>query len=145
MKKFVENIPGQIAFVFTIMLINFTAISLVLGIENVPTTRLLEFFVLAIIGGVLMEFAFGKCIIKNMPVVKRICIFIVPFGLVTFLCAVIFQWITRLDKIETYIWFIGIFMVCGVLSVIIAEIEHRIRGKQYTKKLKEYQEKSFSE
>ena len=42
-----------------------------------------------------------------------------------------------------YLKFIGIFLGCGLLSVLLFEIEHRIKGKEYTKKLKEYQNKEF--
>lgn len=139
MKKFIKNIPGQIASTFAIMVVCFTAISFSKGIETIPTTRLAELLVLAIIGGIWMEFAFGTCIIKKLSDVKRICLFIVPFALVTFLCAVIFQWITELNVVGTHIKFIGIFFVCWLISIIIFEIEHSIRGKKYTKKLREYQ------
>ena len=74
-----------------------------------------------------------------MSDVKRICLFIVPFALVTFFCSVIFQWITELNVVGTYIKFIGIFFVCWLISIIIFEIEHSIRGKKYTEKLREYQ------
>ena len=132
MKKFIKNIPGQIASTFAIMVVCFTAISFSKGIETIPTTRLAELLVLAIIGGIWMEFAFG--IIKKLSDVKRICLFIVPFALVTFLCAVIFQWITELNVVGTYIKFIGIFFVCWLISIIIFEIvfvETPIRSGRY--------------
>lgn len=139
MKRFVKNIPGQIGSTFAIMVVCFTMISFSKGIETIPTTRLVELLVLAIIGGIWMEFAFGTCIIKRMSDVKRICLFIVPFAIVTFICAVVFQWITELDLVGTYIRFIGIFFVCWLISILIFEIEHTIRGKKYTKRLREYQ------
>ncbi len=139
MKKFLKNIPGQIASTYTIMLLCFTIISTVRGFEVIPSRLLLQLFGLAVIGGVLTEFAFGQCVFRKMSDVKRICIFIIPFCVITFLFAVMFQWITRLDMIETYVKFISIFLGCGILSVGIAEIEHRVRGKKYTQKLKEYQ------
>lgn len=139
MKKFIKNIPGQIVSTFGIMVTCFTAIAFAKGIESIPTIRLVELLVLAILGGIWMEFAFGTCIIKKMTDVKRICLFIVPFALVTFLCAVIFGWITELNVVGTYIKFIGIFFACWLISIIIFEIEHSIRGKEYTQKLREYQ------
>lgn len=139
MKRFVKNIPGQIAGTFAIMVVCFTMISFLKGIETIPTARLIELLVLAIIGGIWMEFAFGTCIIKKMSDVKRVCLFIVPFAIVTFICAVIFQWITELNVVSTYVKFIGIFLVCWLVSVLIFEIEHTIRGKKYTEKLREYQ------
>lgn len=139
MKKFIKKVPEQIASTFTIMMVVFTVISSMNGIESIPVNRLGEMIFLAVIGGILMEFAFGKCVFKQMNDVKRVCIFIVPFAFVTFLAAIIFDWITALDSITTYIKFIGIFLVCGVVSVMLFEIEHRLRGREYTKKLKEYQ------
>lgn len=139
MKKFAKNIPGQITDTFAIMMLCFTVISCSMGVETIPITRLVEFFILSTIGGIWMEFAFGTCIIRKMSDVKRVCIFIVPFAIITFICAVIFQWITELKMISTYIKFIGIFLVCWVISIIIFEIEHIIRGKKYTEKLREYQ------
>lgn len=139
MKRFVKNIPGQIAGTFAVMVIVFTLISFFRGIETIPTARLAELFVLAITGGIWMEFAFGTCIIKKMSGEKRICLFIVPFAIVTFICAVIFQWITELNVLGTYIKFIGIFFVCWLIAISIFEIEHIIRGKKYTEKLREYQ------
>ena len=139
MKKFIKNIPGQIASTFAIMVVCFTAISFSKGIETIPTTRLAELLVLAIIGGIWMEFAFGTCIIRKMSEVKRICLFIVPFAVITFICADVFQWITELKVVGTYIKFIGIFFICWLISILIFEIEHTIRGRKYTEKLKEYQ------
>ena len=139
MKRFIKNIPGQITSTFAIMVVCFTVISFSKGIETIPTTRLAELLILAIIGGIWMEFAFGTCIIKKMSDVKRICLFIVPFAIVTFICAVIFQWITELNVVGTYIKFIVIFFVCWLISIFIFEIEHTIRGKKYTERLREYQ------
>ena len=139
MKKFIKNIPGQIASTFAIMVVCFTAISFSKGIETIPPTRLAVLLVLAIIGGIWMEFAFGTCIIRKMSEVKRICLFIVPFAVITFICAVVFQWITELKVVGTYIKFIGIFFICWLISILIFEIEHTIRGRKYTEKLKEYQ------
>lgn len=139
MKGFLKNIPGQIASTFAIMVACFILISFVKGIETIPTARLMEFLVLAVIGGIWMEFAFGTCIIKKMSDVKRISLFVVPFAIVTFICAVVFQWITELNMIGTYIKFIGIFLAGWLLSVLVFEIEHTIEGKKYTKKLREYQ------
>lgn len=139
MKNFIKNVPSQIVATFTIMILVLTAISISLGVETIPVTRLVEFFLLAIPGGILMEFAFGTCIIKRMADVKRSIIFIVPFAIITFLCAVVFHWITELHTISTYVKFAGIFLGCWLLSLILFEIEHRIRGKKYTEKLREYQ------
>jgi len=139
MKQFLKNIPGQIAGTFTIMMSCFTVVSFCKGVEAIPMTILPELMVLSAIGGIWMEFAFGTGVIKNMPDAKRICLFIIPFALITFLCAVVFRWITELDVIGTYVKFITIFLVCWLISVGIMELEHSIRGKRYTEKLRKYQ------
>lgn len=141
MREFLKRIPAQIASTYTIMLIVFTIISLKKDITIIPVTRLLELFILAVIGGIWMEFAFGQCVFKKLSDMKRICIFIVPFAVVTFILAVLFQWITKLDMLDTYVMFIGIFVGCWAVSVILFEMEHRMRGRQYTQKLREYQAK----
>ena len=139
MKQVLKNIPGQIAETFAIMMVCFTVISLLKGVETIPIGRLVELFFLSVIGGIWMEVAFGTGVIKCMTDAKRICLFIVPFALMTFFCAVVFQWITDLNAISTYVKFIGIFLVCWLISIGIMELEHTIRGKKYTEKLREYQ------
>ncbi len=139
MKNFMKNIPGQIAGIFTVMTICFTIISFALDVKTIPVTRLAELFLLSVPGGIWMEFSFGTCFIKKMADAKRACIFVVPFAAVTFICGVIFRWITELTRIGTYIKFVGIFLVCLGISILLFELEHRIRGKKYTEKLKEYQ------
>lgn len=139
MKQFLKNLPGQIAGTFAIMMICFTVITFFRGIETIPTTRLMELLALAVVGGIWMEFSFGTCVIKRMSDEKRVCIFVVPFAIVTFICAVIFRWITELNVVGTYIKFIGIFFVCWLISILLFEIEHVIRGRKYTEKLREYQ------
>lgn len=139
MKKFMKNIPGRIAATYTIMMVCFAIITRSRGIETIQVVRLAELFLLSVIGGGWMEFSFGTCMIRKMTDAKRSCIFIVPFATVTFLFAVIFQWITELKKISTYLKFAGMFLVCWVISIVLFEIEHIIRGKKYTEKLREYQ------
>lgn len=141
MKTFFNNVPGQIARTYTVMLVCFTAISIARGVETIPTVRLAQLLLLSVIGGFLMEAAFGKCIWKQAAYGIRVCIFIVPFAGATLLCAAVFQWDVKLDEVRTYIKFAGIFIACGIVSVLLFEIEHWIRGREYTWKLKEYQNK----
>ena len=144
MKIFLKNSIGQIASTYAVMCLIFAIISTVRGVTTMPIMRFFELFILAVIGGVLMEFAFGKCVFKQLSDIKRVSLFIAPFAVITFLCAVIFQWITEYRSISVYLKFIGIFLGCGLLSVLLFEIEHRIKGKEYTKKLKEYQNKEYN-
>lgn len=139
MKKFIKRIPEQIAATFSIVMIVFITVSYLKGVNTIAIHRLIELFMLSVIGGIWMEFAFGKYVIKKMTDIKRALIFIVPFAVTTFLFAVLFQWITKLNLISTYVKFIGIFVICWIVSIILFEIEHSIKGKQYTQKLREYQ------
>lgn len=139
MKTFLKNVPGQIARIYMVMQVCFTAISFARGVKTVPTARLAELLLLSVIGGFLMEAVFGKCILKRTTYVKRVLIFIVPFAGATLLCAAVFRWDIKLDEVGTYIKFAGIFIACGFVSVILFEIEHWLRGREYTWKLKEYQ------
>ena len=112
MKTFIKNLPTQIASTFTIMLICFTTISFVRGMETIPLGRLIKLFGLSVIGGILIEFAFGPCVFKKISDFTRICIFIIPFCMVTFLFAILCQWITKLHAMETYIrffWYVVYF------------------------------------
>lgn len=144
MKKFIKRIPEQIAATFSIIMIVFTTISYLKGVDTIALHRLIELFMLSVIGGIWMEFAFGKHVIKKMTDIKRALIFIVPFAVTTFLFAVLFQWITKLNLISTYVKFIGIFIICWIISIVLFEIEHTIKGKQYTQKLREYQNGGLS-
>lgn len=139
MKHFMKNIPGQIAVTYAVMMVCFAIITWSRGIDTIPTARLAELFLLSVAGGIWMEVSFGTCLIRKMADAKRVCIFILPFAVVTFLFAVIFQWITKLKEIGTYLKFAGIFLACGMISIALFEIEHMIRGKKYTEKLREYQ------
>lgn len=139
MKTFLKNVPGQIARIYMVMLVCFTVISLAGGVETIPTVRLAQLLLLSVIGGFLMEAAFGKCILRRTAYVKRVCIFTAPFAGATLLCAAVFRWDINLGEVRTYIKFAGIFIACGIVSVILFEIEHWIRGREYTWKLKEYQ------
>ena len=111
MKQFINNVPSKIVNTFAIMINAFFIISKLKGIENIPVIRLGQLAFLAVMGGILIEVAFGTCLFKRMSDVKRITLFMVLFALITFGCAVWFQWITHLESIRTYISFIGIFFI----------------------------------
>lgn len=142
MKRFCQNALSQIGSTYAIMMAVFTLISILNGVETVPVARLGQLCILSVIGGTLMEIAFGKTIFRKLADAKRVCLFIVPFCAVTLLFALGYGWITRTDTVSTYLRFFGIFLGCGVLSVILFDIEHRLRGRRYTEKLKAYQQRS---
>lgn len=138
MKTFIKNVPWQFARTYTVMLVCFTATGCAKGVETVPMARLAELLCLAVVGGFLMEASFGKCIFKRMAYPKRVCVFVVLFAGATYACAAIFGWGDEME-LGDYIRIAGLFIACGLLSVTLFEIEHWARGREYTWKLRDYQ------
>lgn len=141
MKQFLKNTSVQVTNTYAIMVLVFFFISFCMGVETIPLMRLAQLAMVAVLGGILMELYFGNCVIKRMADITRCTLFMISFAAITFVCAVYFQWIVHLDSMRTYASFIGIFAVCWVVAVMIGEVEHYFRGKQYTQKLKEYQKR----
>ena len=139
MKNYWKNVPSQVFGTYAVMVLCFTLISLLRGVQTASVARLAQMFGLAVIGGCLMELAFGTSVIRTMSDIKRVCVFTIPFCIVTFLFAILFGWITKTDQLSTYLIFIGIFLACGIITVLLFEIERRIRGRKYTRQLKAYQ------
>ena len=119
----------------------FFVISFCRGVETIPLMMLGQLAMVAVFGGVLIELFFGHCVIKAMADITRCTLFIISLAAITFVCAVYFQWITELDSMRTYLSFIGVFVICWVVAIVIGELEHYFRGKKYTQKLKEYQQR----
>ena len=142
MKQFIKNLPGQICSTYATMVVVFFVISFCMGVETIPLIRLGQLAMVAVLGSILMELYFGTCVIKRMADITRCTLFIISFAAITFVCAVYFQWITKLDRMGTYLSFIGIFAICWVVAIFMGELEHYFRGKKYTQKLKEYQKRS---
>ena len=136
MKQFIKKIPGQICSTYATMVSVFFIISFCMGVETIPLIRLGQLALVAV-----LELYFGTCVIKQMADITRCTLFIISFAAITFVCAVYFQWITKLDSMKTYVSFIGVFAICWVVAIFIGELEHYFRGKKYTQKLKEYQKR----
>ena len=141
MKQFMKNIPVQICSTYSTMVTVFFIISFCMGVETIPLIRLGQLALVAVLGSILMELYFGTGVIKNMADITRSTLFVISLAAVTFVCAVHFQWITKLDSMRTYLSFIGAFAICWVVAIILGELEHYFRGKKYTQKLKEYQKR----
>lgn len=137
MKIFMKELPKQIAYTFTIMMIFFLSIGFVRGIEEISIYRIIQLLGIAILGGILQLIAFSDIFINKVSDIKRLLIFIVPFGVITLIFAILFSWFP-INSIKSWIIFFGIFLGCFILSYIIFEIEHKIKGKEYTIKLIEY-------
>lgn len=141
MKQFINNASRQIVSTYATMISVFFIVSFCRGVETIPLMRLGQLAMVAVLGGILMEIFFGKCVIKTMADIMRCTLFIITFAGITFVCAVYFQWIVHLDSMRTYASFIGIFAIGWAVAIFIGELEHYFRGKKYTQKLQEYQKR----
>ena len=141
MKLFIKRLPYEVAQIFSIMMVVFFVIALINGVESVSLYKIGQLLGIAIIGGALMLIAFSDMFIKKVSYIVRICIFIVALFFVTLIFALAFSWFTNAN-IMIWLMFIGIFLFCFTLSVVIYFITVKIKGKEYTQKLIEYQNKS---
>lgn len=139
-KIFFKKLPGEVIKIFGIIMTVFTAVALINGVETFSIYRIAQLFGIAVLGGVLMLTAFSDIFFKKTPYILRICIFIVPFFLITMGFSVAFSWFPSSNVINWLI-FIGIFLFCFVLSISIYFISLKVKGKEYTEKLREYQNK----
>lgn len=87
MKLFLKELPQQVASTFTMMMIVFLVIGIFNGVETMSIARIIQFIGIAIIGGALQLVAFSDIFIEKLSHVKRLLVFILPFGIVTFLFA----------------------------------------------------------
>ncbi|MEE0059648.1 MAG: hypothetical protein UE295_02340 [Acutalibacteraceae bacterium] len=141
MKKFIKRLPQEVSHIFSIMMVVFLVSALMNGVENISVYKIAQLFAIAVLGGMLLLIAFSDIFIKKVLYIVRICIFIVPFFFVTLIFALTFSWFKSLNII-TWVWFIGIFLFCFALSVVIYLVTTKIKGKEYTEKLIEYQNKN---
>lgn len=141
MRVFMKRLPQEVAHIFSIMMVVFIALALMNGVESVSVYRIAQLLGIAVLGGALMLIAFSDIFIKKVSYIVRICVFIVPFFFITLIFAVMFSWF-KIANIITWAWFIGIFLFCFALSVVIYLVTTKIKGKEYTEKLIEYQNKN---
>ncbi len=141
MRIFMKRLPQEVAHIFSIMMVVFFATALMNGVESVSVYKIGQLLGIAVLGGVLILIAFSDIFIKKVSYIVRLCVFIVPFFFVTLLFAVAFSWF-NISNIITWVWFISIFLFCFALSIVIYLITTKIKGKEYTEKLIEYQNKN---
>lgn len=141
MRKFIKRLPQEVAHIFSIMMVVFFVSSLINGVEQVSVYKIGQLLGIAVLGGALLLVAFSDIFIKKVSYIVRICVFIVPFFVVTLMFALAFKWFTSANII-TWLWFIGIFLICFALSIVIYLVTTKIKGKEYTEKLIEYQSRN---
>ena len=140
LKLFFKKLPGEVLQIFGIIMTVFLAVALINGVESFSIYRIAQLFGIAVLGGVFILIAFSDIFFKKVPYILRLCLFIAPFFLVTLICAITFSWLP-FANIFNWIIFIGIFLFCFTISMIIYIITLKVKGKEYTEKLKEYQNK----
>lgn len=139
-KLFFKKLPAEVFQLFGIMMMVFIASALMNGIESFSIYRIVQLFGIAVLGGALILIAFSNIFFKKIHYIIRICIFILPFFFITLAFAVAFSWFT--SNILNWLVFIGIFLFCFALSIAVYLITLKVKGKEYTEKLKEYQNKN---
>ena len=144
MKEFFAKLPKTIMFVFGVMITVFSTMALVNGFEALSVYRIFQLLGIAVIAGALMLIAFSDIFIKKLNPVLRAIMFMIPLMLTTLGFALAFSWFPA-GNIKSWAIFLTILLACFagcfVIFLVINFIEKLIRGKKYTEKLKEYQNK----
>ncbi len=144
MKEFFAKLPQSIMLIFGVVMVVFTTMAFINGFVAVSIYRIYQLLGVAAIAGALMIIAFSDIFIKKLNPVLRAVIFMIPLMITTLIFALTFSWFPT-DNLKAWAIFITIFLVCFagcfVIFLIINFVEKLIRGKQYTEKLKEYQNK----
>ena len=147
MKEFFAKLPQSIMLIFGIMIVVFTTVAFVNGFEALSVYRVYQLLGIAVVAGALMLVAFSDIFIKKINQILRAVIFMIPLMITTLVFALAFSWFPA-GNIKSWAIFLTIFLVCFagclVIFLIINFIEKLIRGKKYTEKLKEYQNKKHN-
>lgn len=139
-KKIISQIPKYAAYSFSMSMVVFIIIGLIVGVDGMPMSILLQLLIVCIIAAILQMLAFSDICIKKLSYIKRLSIFMFPFLAVITAFAVKCGWFP-VESIGAWALFIGIFIVCFVVSAILFEINFRITGDKYTGILNEYKNK----
>ncbi len=147
MKEFFAKLPQSIMLIFGINIVVFTTVAYANGFEALSVYRVYQLLGIAVVAGALMLVAFSDIFIKKMNQILRAVIFMIPLMITTLIFALAFSWFPA-GSIKSWAIFLTIFLVCFtgcfVIFLIINFIEKLIRGKKYTEKLKEYQNKKHN-
>lgn len=145
MKEFFAKLPQSIMLIFGVVMTVFTTVAFANGFEALSVYRVYQLLGVAVIAGALMLIAFSDIFIKKLNPVLRAIIFMIPLMITTLIFALGFSWFPT-GSLKSWAIFITIFLLCFagcfVIFLIINFIEKLIRGKKYTEKLKEYQNKN---
>ena len=143
MKKIIEiisQIPKYTAYSFSMSIVVFMAVGLFVKIESISISMLIQLLIVCIIAAILQMIAFSDICINKLEYTKRLAIFMFTFLIVITAFAVKFGWFP-IENIGAWILFIGIFVMCFIISTILFEIHFRKTGDKYTGILNEYKNK----
>ena len=82
MKKVIEiisQIPKYTAYSFSMSMVVFMVISLIVGVESMSTSRLIQLLIICIVAAILQMIAFSDICIKKLAYTKRLVVFMFPF------------------------------------------------------------------
>ena len=82
MKKVIEiisQIPKYTAYSFSMSMVVFMVISLIVGVESMSTGRLIQLLIICIVAAILQMIAFSDICIKKLAYTKRLVVFMFPF------------------------------------------------------------------
>lgn len=135
--KIVSQIPKYTAYSFSMSMVVFIIIGLIVGEEEIAINMLIQLMVVCIMAAILQMIAFSNVCIKKLAYTKRLSIFMFPFLVIITVFAVSCNWFP-VENMGAWIIFIGIFVACFIISAILFEIHFKITGDKYTGILNEY-------
>lgn len=136
-QEIISQIPKYTAYSFSMSMVVFIVIGLIVKIESLSISMMLQLLIVCIIAAILQMIAFSDICIKKLAYTKRLAIFMFPFLAVIIAFAMKYNWFP-IESIGAWILFIGIFVTCFIVSAILFEIHFRITGDKYTGILNEY-------
>lgn len=139
--KIIGQLPKYTAYSFSMCMSVFTVIGLIAGAKTISINMLVQLFAICFVAAVLQMIAFSEICIKKMIYIKRLALFMFPFLAVITAFALVFDWFPK-ENISAWLIFIGIFVLCFIISTILFEIHFKITGDKYTGILNEYKEKN---
>lgn len=143
-KKFISKISVYTAYTFSISIIVFIVIGLIIGIEGMTIGMLMQLLILCILSSMLQIIIFSDLCLKKLSYIKRLIIFMFLFLAIITAFAVRCEWFS-VKSIEAWIMFMSIFIICFAVITIIFEVSFRATGNKYTGILNEYKKKKLKQ
>ena len=137
LKDIIVQIPKYTAYSFSMSMVVFMVIGLIVGMEGMSINMLIQLLLVCIVAAILQLIAFSDFFIKKLAYSKRLAVFMFPFLAVITVFAVKFKWFP-IQSIGAWGLFIGIFVACFIISSILFEIHFKVTGDKYTGVLNEY-------